>query len=171
MKKTDLPPGAPERAVAYETAEREFWVRCDLEHVHYGEHGAAGLLMRHRGALLSQTRYYLQKRPPWADHGSTYSIPGGALHADESPREGALREAEEEIGNLPPYRPAYAYADEHGGWAYHTVVVDVSDQFTPEGDKGYEHIDGGWYTEVEIKNLPLHPGFSATWYQVREAGV
>jgi hypothetical protein len=62
---------------------------------------------------------------------------------------------------------AYVYEDDHGGWIYHTVVVDVIDQYTPEGDGQHEHIEGGWYTELEIKALPLHPGFSATWYQVR----
>ena len=45
---------------------------------HWGPHGAAGLLIHHDDPEDGQTRYLLQKRAPWVDHGGTWGIPGGA---------------------------------------------------------------------------------------------
>lgn len=43
----------------------------------------------------------LTLRPPHIRHGGQLSFPGGILHADETPREAALRETHEEIGTPP----------------------------------------------------------------------
>lgn len=79
------------------------YVTCSKGHTHWGANGAAGLLIRHRGEDGRQ-RYLLQKRSNSAietDHPDTWSIPGGAIGRDETPEQGAMREAREELGPLP----------------------------------------------------------------------
>ena len=152
--------------IAPKTATTDRWTTCDQGHTHWGSAGAAGLLMRHTDDEGTK-RFYLQQRSPWVQHGGTYSIPGGALHHGESPQDGAHREATEEMGDLPPMRHARTHSDEHGGWGYHTVIADVDHQFEPEGDDGHEHAGGGWHTSDEMKDLPLHPGFSSSWGKIK----
>lgn len=147
----------------------DYHVRCDREGCHsphWGPYGAAGLLVRHHDPEDGQTRYLLQKRAPWVDHGDTWGIPGGALHEDETPREGAEREAEEEMGGLPDGLTHHkTHTDDHGGWAYHTVVLDAPEQFHPtEWDD--ESTGHGWFTKPEMKNMDLHPGFAQSLHAV-----
>jgi len=73
---------------------------CDQGHEHWGLSGAAGLLIRHQGDN-GQTRYLLQHRSPHVQHGNTWSTPGGAMGSGEVPEHAALREAREEMGELP----------------------------------------------------------------------
>jgi 8-oxo-dGTP pyrophosphatase MutT (NUDIX family) len=160
-----LPADAPANAVAYQPRDKEYWVRCEQGHTHYGAHGAAGLLMRYTDENGVKV-YYLQRRAAWVDHGGTYSIPGGAVHADEWPAVAAKREAIEELGSLPPLRPASIFVDDHGGWAYTTVLAVVTGPSRFTGDGGYEHLGGGWYTAGEMADLPLHPGFKESWNEV-----
>lgn len=143
-------------------------ITCDQGHKHWGAGGAAGLLMRHRGHD-GQIRYLLQKRGPDVDHPNTYSIPGGALAPGETPVRGAIREGQEEMGALPNLRVRDTHLNDHGGWAYHTVIADVDHQFEPPGD-GDEHAGAGWYTPDEIGTLRLHPGFEASWADINERG-
>ena len=75
-------------------------VHCARGHKHHGEHGAAGLLIRHKGDD-GKYRYLLQKRSPDEDDPGTWSLPGGALLAGESVIQGAFRECQEEMGSLP----------------------------------------------------------------------
>ena len=55
------------------------------------------------------------------------------------------------------------HRDDHGGWAYSTVVVDSPERFVPEyvgwevGEQGYR-----WCTRHELTSLTLHPGFAAS---------
>lgn len=170
----------------------DYHVTCDRPGcgMHWGPHGAAGLLIRHRDPEDGQTRYLLQKRAPWVDHGDTWGIPGGALHEDESPEEGAEREAEEEMGELPGnLRHHKTHTDDHGGWAYHTVVLDSPERFHPGGggdhsygdddddyhdDDDWGYGDGeasghGWFTKAEMKNMDLHPSFAQSLKKVTSA--
>ena len=41
------------------------WARCDLGHMHWGAHGAAGVAVVEGAAVL------LQLRAPWTVHGRT----------------------------------------------------------------------------------------------------
>ncbi|MFG3309674.1 NUDIX domain-containing protein [Streptomyces wuyuanensis] len=129
---------------------------------HWGPRGAAGLLLR------QGPRFLLQRRSWRVHHGRTWSIPGGALKAGESPWEGARREFAEELGSVPALCPVLTFVDDHGGWAYHTVVADVVEPFLPHRGDG-EGIAHRWYTPVEIDSLRLHPGFAATWPQKASA--
>jgi 8-oxo-dGTP pyrophosphatase MutT (NUDIX family) len=137
---------------------------CNEEH--WGSHGAAGLLIRHHDPEDGQTRYLLQKRAPWVDYGGTWGIPGGGLEAGESPREGATRETEEELGALPDDLTHHqTHTDDHGDWAYHTVVMDSPQRFEP-GGWDEESTDHGWFTKPEMKNMDLHPGFAQSLHTV-----
>lgn len=143
-------------------------VTCDQGHEHWGAGGAAGLLLRHRGHD-GQTRYLLQKRGPGVDSPNTYSIPGGALGPFETPERGAIREAQEEMGALPNFRVHDTHVNDHGGWAYHTVIGDVDHQFdSGGGTDDHEQAHTGWYTPDEIDGLRLHPGFKASWDDIKK---
>jgi 2'-5' RNA ligase/ADP-ribose pyrophosphatase YjhB (NUDIX family) len=144
------------------------YVTCDQGHEHWGAAGASGLLVRHEG------RYLLQHRSPYVQHGGTWSTPGGALARGESPEEGARREAEEKFGPLPDdMTHHHTFTDDHGGWAYHTVVMDSPHRFDPEGsgEGDWETQGHGWFTPQEMKGLQLHPGFAASWEKVRKSGA
>ena len=135
------------------------YITCERGCAHWGPHGAAGLLLRHDG------RYLLQQRAPWVDHGRTWSIPGGALRRGEHPRRAARREAREELGHLPPYQHHTIHRDDHGGWTYHTVVVDTLQPYTPGNGDG-EGTRCDWFTPEQIGTLRLHPGFADTWPRI-----
>jgi 8-oxo-dGTP diphosphatase len=151
-----------------EDEDTDRYVTCDQGHDHWGARGAAGLLIRHQG------RYLLQHRSPYVQHGGTWSTPGGALQHGESPERGAMREAEEEFGSLPGgLTHHHTFSDDHGGWAYHTVVMDSPHRFEPHGggDGDWETQGHGWFTPEEMKGLQLHPGFAASWAKVRKSGA
>jgi 8-oxo-dGTP pyrophosphatase MutT (NUDIX family) len=140
--------------------------RCGCEH--WGLHGAAGLLLRHVDAS-GQERYLLTQRSDQVEEGGTNSTPGGARHEGESPREAALREAGEELGELPPITFTGESIDDHGGWAYHTIHGDVQDMmgFDVGHEDAWETDAYGWHTPEEIDRLSLHPGFRRQWEAMR----
>jgi 8-oxo-dGTP diphosphatase len=147
-------------------AMSEGYTTCDQGHQHWGRHGAAGLLVRHQGDD-GQVRYLLQKRSPYVQHGATWSTPGGAMHQGEAPEHAARRETEEEMGRLPGGLAHRAtVTDDHGGWAYHTVIMDSPSKFAPKGEPDREHGGHGWFTPEEMKKLQLHPGFAASWGKI-----
>jgi 8-oxo-dGTP diphosphatase len=162
---------ALEPAVAY-SGDGDGYTTCDQGHTHWGTNGAAGLLVRHHGDD-GQVRYLLQHRSPHVQHGDTWSTPGGAIRGGETPEHAAHREATEELGELPgDLVHHHTFTDDHGGWAYHTVVVDSPRQFHPEGgDEDWEHAGHGWFTPHEMDELPLHPGFRSSWGAVRKSGA
>jgi 8-oxo-dGTP diphosphatase len=146
------------------------FVVCDLGHEHWGLHGAAGLMMRYVDEA-GQERYLLTHRSGEVQHGNTYSLPGGARDSYETAEQAAEREAGEELGKLVEFKYVNTEVADHGGWAYHTVHVDVQEMFEPfaEGDDtGWETHSAGWFTPEEIDKLPLHPGFKAHWESIRK---
>jgi 8-oxo-dGTP pyrophosphatase MutT (NUDIX family) len=139
------------------------WTTCRRGHVHWGAAGAAGALLFYRDPD-GTPRYLLQQRAPWVDHGGTYSTPGGALAPGETPEQAARREVWEELGAAPDFLVAGTYRDDHGGWAYWTVLGEVDRPFAP--GQMAEGVGTVWVTRAEAEALPLHPGLRATWGHV-----
>jgi 8-oxo-dGTP diphosphatase len=145
---------------------------CGQGHEHWGLNGAAGLLVRHHDDD-GETRYLLQHRSPYVQHGRTWSTPVGAMGSGETPEHAALREAREEMGELPgDLEHHHTVTDDHGGWSYHTVVMDSPTRFRPSGsgETDWESEGSGWFTPGEIQGLPLHPGFRSSWDKVQHSG-
>lgn len=123
----------------------------------WGRFGAAGVLAR------VEDRLFVAQRSPHCHQGGTWAIPGGALHHDETPLEGALREFAEEIGvALGDFETVSVHEDDHGGWCYWTVVVDLPAPFVAPTRLHWETSATAWVTADELAELELHPGFRAT---------
>jgi ADP-ribose pyrophosphatase YjhB (NUDIX family) len=96
-----------------------------------------------------------------------WGVLGGARDSEETPEHAALREAYEEGGVHPAVvRPTARFVDDHGGWSYSTVVARPTGEVTARPTGG-ESIDVRWVPLDEVADLPLHPGFAASWPAVR----
>jgi 8-oxo-dGTP pyrophosphatase MutT (NUDIX family) len=123
----------------------------------WGLFGAAGVLVR------SGDRVFVALRSPHSHQGGTWAIPGGALHHGESALEGALREFGEEIGiDLEDFEVALTHEDDHGGWSYWTIVLDLPAPFEAPDRVHWETSATDWVTLEELAVLELHPAFRAT---------
>src|ERR671938_1016899 len=77
-------------------ADGNGWVRCRCGQLHWGLHGAAGLLLLRREGEVAQL--LLQLRAGWTHQGGSWGLPGGARDSHEDVVAAALREAAEEVG-------------------------------------------------------------------------
>jgi 8-oxo-dGTP diphosphatase len=139
------------------------WIDCTCGSKHWGKHGAAGILLTRNGMI------FLQHRAPWVHNGDTWGIPGGARDSHESIVEAALREAVEETGiNPDDVTPLTIFSDDHGIWAYSTVIAIASNNL-----EGHELNDEShevrWVALDEVERLPLHPSFAKSWPALRLA--
>jgi 8-oxo-dGTP pyrophosphatase MutT (NUDIX family) len=138
------------------------WVEGPDGQRFWGRFGAAGLLVHdlRRGILL-------QHRADWSHFGGTWGLPGGARHAGESAVDGALREAAEEAA-VPPDAVHVLFESvlDLGFWSYTTVVGQAVRPFEPHM-ADVESIELRWVPVDEVTALPLHPGFAASWPQLR----
>ncbi|WP_313824731.1 NUDIX hydrolase [Candidatus Mycobacterium wuenschmannii] len=146
------------------------WVVSDTGSPHWGRFGAAGLLLRApRSDGLPSV--LLQHRAPWSHQGGTWGLPGGARDSHETPEEAAVREAHEEAGlpaDLVAVRATVITARASGtDWTYTTVVADTSHQLATVAN--FESAEMRWVGEDEVHQLPLHPGFAASWQRLRTA--
>ncbi|GAA1426932.1 NUDIX domain-containing protein [Microlunatus lacustris] len=144
------------------------WTTCAAGHRHWGLFGAAGLLLR--SMADEPPAVALQLRAGRSHHGGTWGILGGARDAHETAVETALREAGEEATVLPERVAVEAsYVDDHGGWAYTTVVATAS---TAMGlaPRNWESDAVRWVPLAEVDALDLHPGFARTWPLLRAVG-
>jgi 8-oxo-dGTP diphosphatase len=142
------------------------FMMCSDGHVRWGIFGAAGVVFvcdSEDGRLAM-----VQRRSAFAHEGGTWSCAGGALDEGESPLEGGLREATEEVGAIPAgievlgdvvFAPSI-------DWAYTTFVVRVEEPFG--ASINFETDDVAWLPLDEVDRLPLHAGFAAAWPQLRE---
>jgi 8-oxo-dGTP diphosphatase len=139
------------------------FVRCTFGHLHWGLHGAAGLLLTDpgRGVLL-------QRRAWWVHHGRTWALPGGALEAGETPREAATREAEEEAAIAPELvRPTSSSTVDHVDWRYTTVLATVRRPVHARVANA-ESAELRWVPPDEVAELVLHRDFALAWPALRE---
>ena len=81
----------------------------------------------------------------------------------ETPLDAALREFAEEVGPLnTSYRVAEQYEDDHGGWSYWTLLIDVDERFDPPPVHSWETDDVRWISATEVHTLDLFPEFGMT---------
>ena len=142
-------------------------MRCSDGHVRWGVYGAAGVVFVVRDGDPREPRLMLQKRSAFAHEGGTWSCAGGALDLGETPMEGALREAMEEVGDVPGTPTLigeYAFVPATD-WTYTTVVVEVDQRFG--SSINFETDAVGWFTFDEVDDLALHAGFAAAWPHLR----
>ncbi len=141
----------------------EAWVSAPDGARYWGEYGAAGLLVYREGRGV-----LLQHRAEWSHHGGTWGLPGGARHAGESAEDAAMREAHEEA-DVPGahLRVLFSSTLDLGFWSYTTVVVRAESDFEARITDP-ESIELRWVDIDQIAALPLHPGFAASWPQLRE---
>jgi 8-oxo-dGTP diphosphatase len=122
----------------------------------WGLYGAAGLLVRHVDLAADVTSYVVALRSKMTHMGGTWAIPGGALNRDESPVDAAAREFREEIGIAVPLdHIVETYQDDHGGWSYWTVIVDVPERFELPVVRHWETDEVRWVGREDLGQLNL----------------
>jgi 8-oxo-dGTP diphosphatase len=149
------------------------WVVSDNGAHYWGRYGAAGLLLR-APRPDGTPAVLLQHRAVWSHQGGTWSLPGGARDSHESPEETAVREAREEAGLVAErlaVRATVVTAEVFGmggtQWSYTTVVADAGELLHTVPNR--ESAELRWVGEDEVAELPLHPGFAASWQRLRTA--
>lgn len=148
------------------------WVVSDTGAAFWGRFGAAGLLLRAPGRE-GGAAVLLQHRAPWSHQGGTWGLPGGARDSHETAEQAAVREAHEEAG-LPADRltvrttvVTLEVAGSGGAqWSYTTVIADAPELL--ETTPNRESAELRWVAVDEVADLPLHPGFAASWGRLRE---
>lgn len=110
----------------------------------------------------------LQHRAVWSHQGGTWGLPGGARDSHETVEQAAVREAHEEAGlrtDQLTVRTTVVTA-EVSGWSYTTVIADAEELLDTVPNR--ESAELRWVSEDEVTDLPLHPGFAASWDRLRE---
>ena len=149
------------------------WVFSDNGMHYWGRHGAAGLLLR-APRPDGTPAVLLQHRAPWSHQGGTWGLPGGARDSHETAEQAAVREAHEEAGlasDRLSVRATVITAEVFGTsgtqWTYTTVVADAGELLHTVPNR--ESSELRWVAEDEVGQLPLHPGFAASWQRLRTA--
>jgi 8-oxo-dGTP diphosphatase len=153
-------------ATVFERQTGDGFIRCSDGHVRWGVYGAAGVVFVVRDAH-GEPFVMLQKRSAMAHEGGNWSCAGGALDLGETPYEGALREASEEVGPPPGTpRPLGQYVFEPAtDWKYTTVVIEVDEPFGSSMNFETDEVD--WFPLDLVDQLPLHFGFATAWPHLR----
>ena len=142
---------------------------------YWGKHGAAGLLLRALGPDGSLA-VLLQHRAPWSHQGGTWGLPGGARDSHETAEQAAVREAHEEAGlpaDLLTVRTTVVTAEISAAtgayWTYTTVIADAAELLETVPNR--ESSELRWVAVDDVAELPLHPGFAASWERLREVAA
>jgi len=143
------------------------FMRCSDGHVRWGVFGAAGVVFVLFDDAGSPS-VMLQQRSAMAHEGGTWSCAGGAIDEGETPFEAALREAAEEVGDIPDDHRllgeyVFAPADD---WTYTTVVLEVHQSFG--ASMNFETDAVAWVPLDQVMSRPLHAGFKAAWPHLRQ---
>ncbi|SOX51941.1 NUDIX hydrolase, partial [Mycobacterium ahvazicum] len=149
------------------------WVISDNGAHYWGRFGAAGLLLR-APRPDGTPAVLLQHRAVWSHQGGTWGLPGGARDSHETPEQTAVREAHEEAGlraERVAVRATVVTAEVAGiagtRWSYTTVIADAGELLHTVPNR--ESAEMRWVAENEVADLPLHPGFAASWDRLRTA--
>ena len=129
----------------------------------------AFLLIRARNSD-GKWRYLLQKRGEDVKNPGEWGLPGGTCHVDEHPWLGALREAEEEMGELPAgITPQFTMTDVRDDHTVYTYIVELPAIFHPsvDGDTAHEVGGWGWFKRKEVTELNLQDAFRRTWDDIQ----
>ena len=159
------------------------WVHCSLGHDHWGSRGRRRAAARPSSTVTAVPLCSSSTAP----RGCTWATPGryqvARCTSDEAAVDGALREVVEEAGlDLRGLATVLdTYVDDHGGWAYTTVLASAEAMFDPglaadeqpSDDPAWtlprERLEQerlAWWPVGHVTGLPLHPGFAATWPHV-----
>lgn len=148
------------------------WVISERGGHYWGRYGAAGLLLR-APRPDGTAAVLLQHRAVWSHQGGTWALPGGARDSHETPEQTAVREAHEEAGldgGQLSVRTTVVTAEVEGmdgtHWSYTVVVADAGELLDTVANM--ESAELRWVGEDEVDWLPLHPGFEASWAQLRK---
>lgn len=163
------PSAYPERV----RGDGDGWVVAESGAHYWGRHGAAGLLLRAPRPDGSPV-VLLQHRAPWSHQGGTWGLPGGARDSHETPEQAAMREAHEEAGlpaaqltvRISVVTAEIGSAAAGAYWTYTTVIADAPSQLATIPNR--ESSELRWVAEDDVADLPLHPGFAASWQLLRE---
>jgi 8-oxo-dGTP diphosphatase len=159
-----VPPGRPTGPPPGPRDPGDAWAYGPDGQKAWGRFGAAGLLVDDGSG-----RVLLQHRVEWSHYGGTWGIPGGARHEHEDAVTGALRESAEEAGvPAASLRIRTISVLDLGYWSYTTVVATAAEPFSPVvADR--ESLALEWIAADAVDELPLHPGFGASWPALRES--
>jgi len=100
----------------------------------------------------------LNLRAPYKTHNMTWSLWGGMLEGEESPKDCLMRELEEEMGFVPEISKIYPfdiYESRDKNFRYYTFICVVGEEFIPKINKeavGYCWIKLGQWPK------PMHQG-------------
>jgi 8-oxo-dGTP diphosphatase len=136
-------------------------LRCRCGRLHYGQYGAAGLVLANgRGDVL------LSRRSEYVHRPGTWAFPGGARERGETDAECAIREAEEELG-IPPEAIVVIRTVaglDHGDWRYTYVLADLAPGLTAVRFRPNWETDAvAWVPVAEVAELTLHPDLRSFW--------
>jgi len=138
------------------------WITLASGRVMWGRYGAAGMLLCHRDDD-DVDRLLLARRAHWVHGGNgLWSVPGGAIDAEETPVEAALREFDEEIGAIPPgWRLAgiHEVVVELGVWSYHTCCAFVDERPHYDATLSLENDEAQWWPIDDLDSIPLFGPF------------
>lgn len=146
----------PPNAEKYDRSGGHWWVKCTQGHTHYGENGAAGILLRHTDPA-GNVRVLLHQRNPETDQAGTLGYPGGAIDDTETPEQAARREMAEETGLTDLPSAADQFVLDHGTWTYTTFIIDVADAVVPDTTT-WEASKARWVAPSEVGDMLLVGG-------------
>jgi 8-oxo-dGTP diphosphatase len=145
------------------------WARCGRGHIHWGRHGAAGLLVFHREDPAAEPYVLLQQRAWWCNGAGTWGMFGGARHSHEGDVTAALRETAEECTLTPEAVQVHGVvSDDHGGWGFTSVVASAPERVTVRPASA-ETRDAAWEREGAVERMRLFAPFAASWPRLRTA--
>jgi 8-oxo-dGTP pyrophosphatase MutT (NUDIX family) len=124
----------------------------------WGKKGAGSIIM-----ARTTSRLLIQKRSTEVEEPGTWGTWGGAIDSGLSPREGVLKEFEQETGKsrriIREIVPLWVFQDKKSGFTYHNFLFIVDDEFTPLPDSHSAwEIDGFKWVPFGRWPHPLHFG-------------